>query len=133
MVKNISSILGSIRRTLRASANIRVKCPNPTPLVGKKTIDFLGPPLSIKSDSSTGCDLRPRRSKPIEQISQGSVRGRRGNRQGCSMERIRCTPTRKEVDFLIRTTSRRYLSSAVLLWILMSQKMVPFLRPYYWQ
>ena len=61
--------------------------------------------------STTGSDLRPKRSKLMENASQGSVNGRRGNRHGCSTERIRCVPILNEEDFRIRTTSRRDLPS----------------------
>jgi hypothetical protein len=105
VVKNTISSSESASLNRFAKAYIRVKCPNPTPFVGKRTTDFERF-FSMTSRSGSRAGVRPSRSRPSRKASHGKLIGSASNRQ---TERYGLakplTVTSKPLDFSLKGAS----------------------------
>ncbi|MED5497168.1 MAG: hypothetical protein VX872_06345, partial [Candidatus Thermoplasmatota archaeon] len=77
MVKKTISVEGEYFLKRLARAYIRVKCPKPTPLVGKNITQSRGSPGGVERMPllSTGTGHRPKRSMPMLNIRNKIEKG----------------------------------------------------------
>jgi len=112
VVKNTISNSGSSPLIRLAKANIRVKWPKPTPLVGNITTVFVIADSKFGSVGTVEAGSLPSISRPILSIMNGRVTSRKGARHGFLMASVMWMPKRNDGDDLKRFNSRS--SRAVL-------------------